>query len=377
MIQNKSSPKAIINCAAAADDAELCRLLREIQMAGQIDVAFTRELGYFNAAQVEGEKIDVLVARDRATGQIVGLGSRAEKNCYLNGQSDRIGYLSGLRCKKEYRQGTLVGRGFRFLKKLHQAGDVKFYLTSIIEDNQVAKNVLTSGKAGLPTYKDFGRFHTLLIRPQKKSFKKKPANLRIRKAHKADICQVTEFLNRSAMRRQFFPIYETKHFDKNDGLLKNMRLSDVYLATKKGRLIGTLGIWDQKSFKQCVIKNYSRGIKTIRPFFNLYAKIGKRPELPKPETILNYLTLALISVENDDTDIFESLFRNALRDVSNVDNLHSVMVGFHERDPFLPIAKRIPHMEYLSRIYLAFWQDGQSILSTLDDRIPYIELGAL
>lgn len=339
MIQNNNSPKAIINCATAADDTELCRLLREIQMAGQIEVAFTREPGYFNAAQVEGEKVDVLVARDRATGQIVGLGSRAEKNCYLNGQSDRIGYLSGLRCKKEYRRGTLVGRGYRFLKNLHQAGDVKFYLTSIIEDNLVAKNVLTSGKAGLPTYKDFGRFHTLAIRPQKVSFKKNPANLRIRKAHKADIIRVTEFLNRNAMRRQFFPIYEMRHFDNNDGLLKNMRLSDVYLATNKGRLVGTLAVWDQKSFKQCLIKNYSRGIKTIRPFFNLYAKIGKRPELPKPGSILNYLTLALISVENDDSAIFETLFRHALHDVSKVEHLHSVMVGFHERDPFLPIAK--------------------------------------
>lgn len=346
-------------------------------MDGRINVAFTREPGYFNAAQVEGENIDVVVARNMATGKIVGLGSRAEKGCYINGQPGRIGYLSGLRCKKEYRGGTLLGRGYRFLKKLHQRGDVNFYLTSIIEDNHVAKKVLTSGKGGLPTYQDFGRFHTVAIRPQKPMPKKNAVNLLIRRAHKADTKRIAEFLKFNGRRRQFFPIYEATHLDKNDGILKNMHLTDIYLATKKERLVGTLGVWNQKSFKQCVITNYCRGIKAIRPIFNIYAKIRKKPELPKPGMMLNYLTLALISIENDDIEIFESLFSHVLGDSCGVDDLQSVMVGFHEKDPFLPIVKRIPHREYLSRIYLVYWQEDQSALSSLDDRIPYLELGAL
>lgn len=377
MITKTRSPRLVFDCATADDDAELRFLLRDIQMDGHIRMAFTREPNYFEAAQVEGDSVDVVVSRDTASGRIIGFGSRAEKRCYLNGQPGRIGYLSGLRCAEKYRRGTFLGRGFRFLKQQHQAGKVEFYLTSIVEDNHVARSVLTSGKAGLPTYKDFGRFYTLSIRPQKMVLMSRLTDLQVRRAQPNDASRIAEFLHRNGRMRQFFPAYKYRHFDEENGLLKKMLLSDVYLATRNGRLVGTLGLWDQKSFKQCRIVDYSPGLKTMRPLINTAARICRRPELPRPGSTLNYLTMALVCVEKDDCNIFEALFAQALCDARTVQNLHSVMVGLHEKDPFLPIAKRLPHLQYLSRIYLVFWPDGQAAASKLDGRTPYIELGAL
>src|SRR6185369_3108329 len=120
--------------ATEADDADLRRVLAETPMPGSISVSFRREPSYFDAAVVDGRSRQVVAARDLGVpagdprtgcgspGRIVGFGSRAVGERYVNGRPAPVGYLSSLRLLAGHRNRGLVGRGYAFFRKLHGDG---------------------------------------------------------------------------------------------------------------------------------------------------------------------------------------------------------------------------------------------------------------
>ena len=63
--------------ATHADEAALRRILRASPMPGSISVTFEREPDYFRASTIEGTFHQTIVARDSATGEIIGMGTRS------------------------------------------------------------------------------------------------------------------------------------------------------------------------------------------------------------------------------------------------------------------------------------------------------------
>ncbi len=373
----KDPPRAVVSRATRDDDEDLRRLLRDTPMAGRIGVAFTREPDYFSAAEVEGEHVDVAIARDTASNNVVGFGTRAEKKCFLNGDEETIGYLSGLRLQPAYRNGMLVARGYQLMKQFHQERPVSLYITTIIEDNDLAKSVLTSGKAGLPAYRDLGLYHTLSIRPPRSLRPHVPDGINIRRGRVEDADEIANFLQAEGRHRQFYPVYQKAHLLNEGGLLRALSCQDLVLAFENERLVGTIALWQQKRFKQSIISGYNRQTAVVRPLYNLLASINGKPGLPRQGARINYLTLALLAVQDNDANIFEALLRCALFYAKQTRRLHSIMIGFHELDPLLAVAAKLPHIDYRSRLYGVFWEDGKDVFDKLDDRIPYLELGAL
>src|SRR4029077_4739102 len=76
-----------------------------------------------------------------------------------NGESASLGYLADLRLQSQYRGGTLVARGYRFLQRLHEDCRTRLYTTVIFSENHAALTTIASGRAGLPQYHDQGTIH--------------------------------------------------------------------------------------------------------------------------------------------------------------------------------------------------------------------------
>jgi hypothetical protein len=348
-----------VECATANDDAALRHLLRETAMPGAISLAFAREPSYFAAATVEGHHVETHVAR--AHGRIVAAATRAEKAVYIDGQGGRIGYLCELRIHPDFRRGTLLARIYRQLRRLHETGQVPFYLSTIVADNDQARRTLTSGRAGLPTYRDIGAYHTLAFSPR--PFR--TPQLPVRRAEEADRDALLAFLQRHGPKRQFFPRYRSADFAT--GLLRGLRMQDVFLVGTD-EILGCVALWDQSGFRQSIVDRYSRAMALARPVWNLYARVRGAPMLPRPGGEIPCLYLALPCVEDDDPAIFSALLDSALAAADR-----PVLAGLHERDPLLPVAARRPHRLYLSRVYQVYWEPPE----LLEDRVPYLELGGL
>jgi hypothetical protein len=366
--------------ATSADDSDLRYVLSRTPMGGRFRIAFAREPSYFDAAAVDGKIVQVGICRDSVSNRVVGMGSRAVSLRYVNEQQRPVGYLSGLRLLPEYRgQGRLLARGYQFLKELHQDQTTEFYLTTIADQNVAAIQLLTSRRGGLPVYHPHGRFCTLALRPRRVASNGSCNDDKVhcRAGTLSDRNMLLEFWNRQGKLRQFFPVYKSSDlFEAKGGLLKGLRPQDVALAYRGQELVGTLAAWNQRSFKQTIIEGYTLWLAFARPLYNVCAQMMRWPVLPMAGSTLNCAYAAVPVIGSDDAGVFRSLLKWQLNRSAAL-GLQSLLVGLHEDDPLMPVAREFSRVEYITRLYIVYWPDDMPDLASLTGRVPYLELGSL
>jgi hypothetical protein len=364
--------------AGTENDADLRRVLAATPMAGTIALTFLREPSYFAGARVEGRFRQVVACRDMEDGRIVGFGVRSVSPRHVNGRPEMIGYLSTLRLLKEHRNRGLAARGYAMFRRLHADGRAMLYLTTIAESNHLALTMLTSGRAGLPTYHDAGRFHTAALPLTRRVVRwPPPTGVEIRPARREDVGALLTFLREHGPLRQFFPAYEAADFVGESGVFKDLRPEDVLLAFRGGALIGTLAGWNQQGFRQTVVHGYGGVLGWVRPVYNVWARLRGLPPLPRPGGAVSYLTAALPVVAGDDPAVFAGLLAELQVRAAAAGTHHYLMMGLHETDPLLPVVRACRAAWYDTRLYLVCWDDGEPTRKGLDGRPPYLELGCL
>jgi hypothetical protein len=364
-----------LNLATPADDAALRRLLAATPMDGDVRLAFAREPSYFAAAPIDGSFTQVVVARELATQRIVGMGSRAVFDCFVDGRLTSVGYLSGLRLAPDYRgRAGLLARGYRLFRRLHDDGRAAFYVTAVAVDNRPAQAALLSQRGGLPIYRPWGRFHTLTIAPRRPRCERQ--SLEVRTATADDAQAIADFLRREGPRRQFFPVWNAEEFAGRPERLLGLTPESILLAEVRGELVGTLGVWDQRPFKQVVASGYSRRLALLRPTYNLAAAIGGRAPLPRVGATLNVRYASTFATADDRRDAAEALIRAAATRLRE-QGADLLLAGFHESDPLLPVIRSFSGREYVTVVYLVHWPDDAVDLPRVDARPPYLELGCL
>ena len=162
---------------------------------------------------------------------------------YVNGKPRPIGYLSDLRLLEQYRNVGLVARGYKYLRDLHTDGRAHLYLTTIAEGNDRAISILASSRAGLPIYQFTGSYHTVAIPLTRRPGRhvRDTSAIEVRPATDSDLGALLQFFEQVGPTRQFFPKYEAQDFSNSHGTFRGLRFSDLLLAFRGGRLVGTLG----------------------------------------------------------------------------------------------------------------------------------------
>lgn len=362
-----------LELAQEKDNKGLLDLMASMAMPGAVQVAYRREPDFFRALTVEGHTSQTIIGRDTDNDTIAGMGTRSLKPAYINGQKLNIGYLSGLRVLESYRGTIYLARGYQMLRKLHEDGQAMLYLSTMLNDNHIARR-LTKSRAHLPAYHDIGQFRTMAISLNCRM----PgihSNVKIRSATADDTQMLVGFLNDHGKRRQFFPAYSESDFFSENGLLCGLRPEDILLAFRDEQLEGVIAGWDQKTFRQSVVTGYARWTGMARPAYNLWATLRGLPLLPPTGSILNYFYMAIPCVRDDSEDVFLALVRELI--IRNRARHSFLMAGMHEADPLLPSLSRFRHFNYLSRMYVVCWEDGEGLFSSLSGRTPYLELGSL
>lgn len=364
-----------IEPARPSDDGALKQLAADNPMHGRFRVSLRREPSFFYAVEIQGPFSQVGVARDLDSGRAVGCATRAVRTAYLNGEPAELGYLGGLRLDPRFRGGTLLARAYRTLRRWHEDGRTRLYVTTVIEDNHAVRQLLSSRRAGLPVYHDWGRYHTLAIGP---ACKRRPpsGDFRVERGDPSRVAEIVECLRRNGRRRQFFPRYTAEEFLGPGQPLRDFRIGDFHLAMKGDRVAGVAATWDQTAFKQTVLAGYGGIVKTVRPLYNLVARWRGLPRLPLPGSELRHCFVSFLAIDGDDLNVFRALL-GSIRSHVAARGYDYFLVGLHERDPLLPAAREYPHRDYVSRLYVVYWEDGADACRSLDGRVPYLELAVL
>lgn len=354
--------------AQPADDPQLRARMAKDWMDGDIAVSFRREPNYFAGCRLQGDLAQVIVCREVEGGKIVGLGSRCVSRMHVNGEAVRAGYLADLRGDPEYRKGTLLARGYRYLRALHEADPLPVYYTVIYDTNAVAVSNLVGGRAGLPPYVPLGR----ILTPALHLDVRKPAlyvpGVETRRARADELDAIVAFLQAQLRSRQFAPVYEAQDFLPG-GRCTGLRATDFFVALREGRIVGTLAAWDLAAVRQTHIERYSPALKALRPLYNLASALSPLKPLPPVGARVPHLYLSCIAIAQDDLSLFKALLRFAYNDL-RTGPWHYAIAGLHERDPLAPA---LADYRSIAAAGLLFKVDFDQPFA-LSDQIPYIEM---
>jgi hypothetical protein len=363
-----------ITLAERGDDAELRALLRDNPMDGSMQVAFEREPDFFAACAIRGSFHQVGVGRDLESGRVVGLGTRSIAAAFLNGRAVPFGWLSDLRLAPAYRGGTLVARGYRFLRQLHGDGRAELYGTVIFHENQTALRTIAATRAGLPAYHDLGVMHCPGINLRRR----KPAvvsDCDIVRGRRELLPEIVDCLNRNNARKQFAPVHDVQSFIQGNRW-KNFQPSDFFVALRNNHVVGVVGRWDQSAFKQTRVISYGKRLRWMVPAANALQTLLGAPAFPEPGQYVPLFYVSFIAVDEDDTGVFRALLRQVYN-ASVGSSFRYAMIGLHERDPLLPAINDYSLTPFAGRLFCVSFADGEAAFRNLDDRIPYLEAATL
>lgn len=370
----KQSSRFVFGVAETGDDAELRALFRSNPMQGKMSVAFEREPSFFFALATQGDFHQVVAARELATHRIIGIGTRSVGQAFLNGSPSAIGYLSDLRLDPAFRGRTLVARGYRFFHQLHNDERTQLYYTVIFADNKNALRTIAAGRAGLPSYHDCG-----LIRcPGINLWRKRPpiaTRCEILRGNLALLPEIVECLNRNNQHKQFAPVHSLDSF-LHQCRWRDFRVEDFYVARYRQRIVGVIGKWDQRAFKQTRVLGYRQSLRWLRPLANAVHPLLGTPRLPDPGKHVAYFYVSFIAIDDDDPNVFRALLRQVHNDAIGGDYLY-FLIGLHERNPLAEALKDYSVTPFSGRLFCVCFEENKESLCALDERVPHIEIATL
>lgn len=357
-------------------DLELQRLLRDNAMPGRISLTLERAPSFFWGASIEGEVHQTVVARERLTGEAIGLCSRSVRMAYLNGAPGRLGYFSQLRVTEAWRsrRGVVQG-GFALCRRLHDQEAVPLYVTTILEDNHVARRLLEAGLKDLPTYHARERLITYAL-PIWRRRRVEAGGLTVRSGRSEDLEAIAAFLRAQYAGYQFAPVWTAEDLSDPERC-RGLSAGDFTLAFRGSELVGCVSLWDQEAFKQTVIRGYGPPLSHLRPAVNLLAPVLGLPRLPAVGERLRHAFLSHLAVRDEDPAVCRALLLTAANR-SLEHHFAYLTLGLAERHPLSEVVRRtFRHLQYRSLLYVVSWPDGQGAVQALDDRIPHPEMAVL
>lgn len=357
--------------ATTADDEGLRSVLRESPMTGEVSLLFLREPSFFEAEKAGNIESQVIAYVHQVTREVAGFGVRSIRSLFVDGQPRRIGYLSALRSVASVRGSGALVHGYEYLRDLHRDRKVPYYITTLFDDNVVAKHALASGRTGLPLYIPHARIITYLI----------PLRHRVRHCPDAEICgremlpQAVSCVNDWNRRHQFAPVYDVNDILGNTSLLLGFSSRNLYVYSDGHNVLATLGIWDQNAYKQTMVASYSPRLRLVRPLYNLLAALRGQPSLPKAGERMKFLYACLISAVDNNKEAFEHVLRRALYDWSGV-GYDYLCVGLCERHPLEVLVRSLAVRTISSTIYVVHWRDEEVELPC-KDIFSHLEIATL
>lgn len=357
-------------------ESELRRLAQGQALPGWVDVAFEREPDFFRSVDIEGDRRQVVVAIDRASGRMGGFYTRAVRLLFVNGLPRRVGYLSQGRfdpsLARGYRSIPLIRDCMRAGYELsHHPDEAAFDLTAMMSGSETVRRIFSANLEGLLRVRAISGLTTLILRCRTNRV---PPGVPIRRAESSDVLRLASYLQARYAEYQFAPHWDDTTLG-SDRLCRDLRFGDFLLAERAGQLVGCLALWDQRAFKQMVVRGYRPAVRRLRPLVNVAASALGLPRLPPVGSVARQGWLS--HVAGNDAETVTALVAAGLS-LGAERGLEAVMAGFADGNPLLHVLRRkFRHLVYRSTLYAMHWPADEAAVDGLGSRPVHVELAAM
>lgn len=357
-----------VRLATPDDDSAIAGLLENTPMPGAISLACACRPSFFAALRVEGDRPVVAVAED-ADG-IVGMGAVTRRKIYLNGAPAVMGYLSNLRVARRARGSPATARGFDMLRRELAACPADMNITSILDDNIAAIQLLGRRRAALPVYDRWQGCVTRVITTR-------GGSLSGCSTAEPDADEIAAFFAAHGPRRNGFPVCRAGDLNgADDSPFPGLTVGDFHvMRDSSGELAGVLACWDTRRYRQIQVVGYAPKLRLVRPCFNMLAGALGMPRLPAAGAVLRLAFVALPLIASGDPAMLRVLL-DAARAGARDRGLDYLACSLPADDPLAAAFVGLPCHEIRSTIFRVRI-DQTSIESGVDGRPAHFEAAML
>jgi hypothetical protein len=366
------SGNLIFSVARREDDPDIRRLLRENALGGWVRLSLEREPDAFAADFGLSGSHGIIIARERDSGEAIGICERSARDAFIDGEVRRLPYLGALRVAGAYRHRIRVLRGgFAAVRELlEQPNDPPFALTAITADNATARRVLCAGLPELPSYRPFQQLSTFALRTRAMAT---PAG--IEPATAADLPAIAVLLQRSYRKLQLAPVWTAADLERLIAV-GGLRIEDFLIVRRGPGVCACLAVWDQTSVKQTVVHGYAPWLRRLRPLVNLAAPFLAMPTLPTAGSPLRQVYLSHVAVEGNDATAFRALLQAGLA-TARRRGFDVALAGFATNHSFAAVTRACRAVEYRSLLHIVHWPDGATAAAALASRLTHVEIAVM
>ncbi len=353
--------------AGPAQEHEVRAILREVALGGAWSIALTREPDGLGGPHLPGERQDIIIARDTASGAPVGLCERVVRPSWVGGKVVDLPYLGALRIVPSHRHRIAVLRGGFAMLRDHcaRAADFPVALTSITSDNGPARRLLTAGVRGLPQYTPLRDYSTFALRPRRA-----PSDPAIREVQDSDVPELADFLARALAARDTAPVWSA------DALRSAAGLRPLVLR-EGGAITGCIALWDQRTSRQALLMDCPRALGVLRAPLNLAFAAARLPAIPARGERIEQAFLSLAATRDECPERFIRLVRAGLGAAQAL-GVRAAMIGVPSDHLWRAALRRnLRAIEYRTSLFAVIWPEDAAALGTIDPGRVFPEIGLL
>jgi len=225
----------------------------------------------------------------------------------------------------------------------------------------------------MPAYEFVGDFVTALI-PVKRH--KKTADKFCAGENSVECMEeVCAFLNEQGRNHQLVPCWSPEQLAALEPL--GLKMENFRILREDGGMVACAALWDQRCFKQTVIRGYSPWLLRARPFINIAARIASTPRLPAAGSALAHAFVSHFAVVKNRPEILLQCIETVLEMAARA-KLDFTTLGFGANDPRLAaLTSKFHSRKYHSRIYRVRWPGMGGSACDLDGRVLCPEVALL
>lgn len=308
--RSKNEPNFFVRSATPADDAQLVELIAETMPSNGMTLAFERRPSFLAASHAQYHRPDIkLVVPEDRPDFVVGMMNLGWRYCYINGQVEALRYVADLRMHPEHRGNKVLRLLMDYVYDEIPLNTI--FESVVLEDNTVACNILHHARKGFPTPFHYDDIRTFTVSQAQQPMQFEQFHFQQMSAKHVSVAN--DFVMSMKAHYNFLPSYDFAGLAEGDhSFWLGMNIEDFYLIyDRQHQVVGMYGLWDQKSFKQTRVVDYSMALKLVKPFYNAYAHVRRMLFLPKKNQAFEYLMLHSALCHPEHQDVFASLIFHA------------------------------------------------------------------
>lgn len=318
--------------ARPSDNAGLLALASSCPMVGDLSLRIDRGPDFFALNRLEGENWRLAVAERH--GAVVGCAAFSERRAFVNGRDMRTGYAGDLKVHPDHRNTSIADALSLWAEAACSVlSPTAPAVITVLAGNRAMERRL-SGPRGVPRFKKIGtvRSHSIPIL-WRRGLGARTTSIRTSRAGWSDVLPMTQLWSHVARGRQLAPVMTTRSLSAWIRAAPGLDISSYRLArSSTGELLGFIGVWDQRAFKQLTVVGYSRRLAAVRSAFNVVAPLVGAERLPNPGSPLCCATVVHVCVPADRPDVLRTLLIEAHNDLRR-SGLAFLNIGLDVNDP--------------------------------------------